>query len=59
MAQDNISQLQISSAMEGIEKQDPPEDMEQDERKTCNSRGDEEVFGVTFHANGSWSCHIS
>lgn len=59
MTQDDVGQLQISTAMEGIEKEDPPENVEQYECKTRDSRGDEEVFGITFHANGPRSRHVS
>lgn len=59
VAEDHIGQLQVDSAVQGIEEEDAPEHMQQDEGQTCDSRGNKEVVGIIVEANRPRASHVS
>ena len=44
--------------MHGIEEEDAPKHMQQDEGQTGDSRGNEEVVGIIVEADGAGASHV-
>lgn len=59
MAEDDICQLKVDTPMNGVEEEDTPEHVQQDEGQTCDSRGNKEVLWVMEEADGAGTSHVS
>lgn len=59
MTQDDVGQLQVGPAVEGVEEEDAPEHVQQDEGQADDGRGHEEVVGVAIKPNGTGPRHVS
>ena len=59
VTQDHINQLKVDTPMNGVEEEDAPKHVQQDEGQTGHSRGNKEVLGIMEEADGAGASHVS